>query len=101
MTENVAGNKMKLKGKPKCPLCGKPLIFVYEGSTGYSGVKCKRCNQTKEEKKSSTSSVWDHPLLGAGCNKCNGQVYMFEKKNGKDLYCRNCGRISWNSIHQY
>ncbi len=45
MTEKTAGSKMKLKGKPKCPLCGKPLIFVYEGSIGFSGVKCKRCNQ--------------------------------------------------------
>ena len=45
MTNNLVGNKMKLKGKPKCPLCKNPLIFVYEGSTGYSGVKCKRCNQ--------------------------------------------------------
>ena len=45
MIEKTVGNKMKLKGKPKCPLCGKPLIFVYEGSVGYSGVKCKRCNQ--------------------------------------------------------
>ena len=45
MIEKNAGSKMKLKGKPKCPLCGKPLIFVYEGSVGYSGVKCKRCSQ--------------------------------------------------------
>lgn len=45
MIENAAGSKMKLKGKPKCPLCGKALIYVYEGSIGYSGVKCKRCNQ--------------------------------------------------------
>ncbi len=37
--------KMKLKGKPKCPLCRLPLTFIYEGSIGYSGVKCKRCGQ--------------------------------------------------------
>ena len=36
-------DRMKLKGKPKCPNCGIPLTFVYEGSTGYSGVKCQRC----------------------------------------------------------
>ena len=45
MTDKSAWYTMKLKGKPKCPLCGHPLIFVYEGSTGYSAVKCKRCNQ--------------------------------------------------------
>ena len=38
--------KLKLKGKPKCPACGNPLSFVYEGSIGYSSVKCRRCNQT-------------------------------------------------------
>ncbi len=37
--------KMKLKGKPKCPACSNPLSFVYEGSTGFSSVKCKRCNR--------------------------------------------------------
>ena len=37
--------KLKLKGKPKCPACNPPLTFIYEGSTGYSGVKCKRCGQ--------------------------------------------------------
>ncbi len=37
--------KLKLKGKPRCPLCGKPLFFVYEGSQGYSSAKCERCRQ--------------------------------------------------------
>lgn len=37
--------KLKLKGKPKCPACGNALSFVYEGSTGFSSVKCKRCNR--------------------------------------------------------
>ena len=30
--------KMKLKGKPKCPACNNPLSYVYEGSTGFSSV---------------------------------------------------------------
>lgn len=37
--------KMKLKGKPKCPACGIPLTFIYEGSTGFLGEKCPRCKQ--------------------------------------------------------
>jgi transposase-like protein len=37
--------KMKLKGKPKCPACNNPLSYVYEGSTGFSSVKCKRCSR--------------------------------------------------------
>ncbi len=37
--------KMKLKGKPKCPICNTPLTFVYEGSIGFSGEKCSRCKQ--------------------------------------------------------
>ena len=36
---------MKLKGKPKCPMCGIPLTFIYEGSTGFSSEKCPRCKQ--------------------------------------------------------
>ena len=36
---------VKLKGKPKCPACGTPLTFVYEGSIGFSGEKCPRCKQ--------------------------------------------------------
>lgn len=38
-------NKMKLKGKPKCPACGIPLTFIFEGSTGFSSEKCPRCKQ--------------------------------------------------------
>lgn len=38
-------SRMPLKGKPKCPHCNIPLNFIYEGSTGFSGEKCKRCNQ--------------------------------------------------------
>ena len=37
--------KMKLKGKPCCPHCGRPLTFIYEGSTGFSGEKCERCRK--------------------------------------------------------
>ena len=37
--------QMKLKGKPRCPACGNPLSFVYEGSTGYSSMKCNKCSQ--------------------------------------------------------
>ena len=36
---------MKLKGKPKCPACGIPLTFIYEGSVGLSSEKCPRCKQ--------------------------------------------------------
>ena len=38
-------SKMKLKGKPKCPTCGLPLTYVYEGSKGFSGEKCQRCKR--------------------------------------------------------
>ena len=38
-------HQLRLKGKPRCPVCNTPLTYVYEGSTGYSGEKCKRCNQ--------------------------------------------------------
>lgn len=38
-------HEMKLKGKPKCPACGIPLTFIYEGSTGFSSEKCLRCKQ--------------------------------------------------------
>lgn len=38
--------KMKLKGKPKCTLCGIPLTFVYEGSRGYTNQKCERCRNS-------------------------------------------------------
>ena len=74
---------------------------IPENMTKVTMYKCKRCWKTKEEKDSTSSSVWNHTLLGAGCNNCNGQVYIFEKKNGNDPYCRNCGKISWNSVHQY
>jgi transposase-like protein len=36
---------MKLKGKPKCPVCDNPLTFIFEGSTGFSGEKCSRCKR--------------------------------------------------------
>ena len=44
MTKNQLMS-LRLKGKPKCPHCDKPLVFVYEGSTGYSGEKCQRCRK--------------------------------------------------------
>ena len=37
--------KLRLKGKPKCPHCKRPLTFVYEGATGYTGEKCSKCGQ--------------------------------------------------------
>ena len=37
--------RMRLRGKPKCPHCKIPLNFIYEGSKGFTGEKCKRCNQ--------------------------------------------------------
>ena len=36
---------MKLKGKPRCPACGIPLSFIYEGSVDFSSEKCPRCKQ--------------------------------------------------------
>ncbi len=36
---------MKLKGKPKCPLCNNPLTYVYEGAKGFTSQKCHRCKQ--------------------------------------------------------
>lgn len=39
-------NRIRLRGKPKCPHCKLPLMFVYEGAKGYTGVKCKRCRQS-------------------------------------------------------
>lgn len=38
-------SKMRLRGKPKCPHCKRPLTFVYEGATGYTGEKCSKCGQ--------------------------------------------------------
>lgn len=38
-------SKMALRGKPKCPICNRPLTYVYEGSKGYSGEKCQQCKQ--------------------------------------------------------
>jgi uncharacterized protein with PIN domain len=46
MTKTISRSElknMKLKGKPRCPDCNNPLIFVYEGSKGFSGEKCQRC----------------------------------------------------------
>ena len=37
--------RLKLKGKPKCLACGRPLSFIFEGSTGIVGEKCKKCGQ--------------------------------------------------------
>ena len=36
---------MRLKGKPKCIFCNRPLAFVYEGAKGITGEKCKKCGQ--------------------------------------------------------
>ena len=37
--------KMKLKGKPPCPYCGKPLIFGYEDLRGHANQKCPNCRR--------------------------------------------------------
>lgn len=42
ISDEVIG-KLKLRGKPKCPACGWPGHFVYEGNTGYTQDKCKKC----------------------------------------------------------
>ena len=36
---------LQLRGKPKCVCCGRPLTFIYEGATGFTGEKCSRCGQ--------------------------------------------------------
>lgn len=38
-------SRLKLKWKPKCQICGRPLTFVYEGTTGKLGEKCPQCKQ--------------------------------------------------------
>lgn len=38
--------KMRLKGKPKCLCCGNPLSYVYEGSRGFTNLKCDRCRNS-------------------------------------------------------
>lgn len=45
MITRLEVDKMKLKGKPRCPACGNPLSFVYEGSNGFSSMKCNKCSQ--------------------------------------------------------
>lgn len=37
--------EMPLRGKPKCLHYKRPLTFVYEGATGYTGEKCSKCGQ--------------------------------------------------------
>ncbi|QAT48620.1 hypothetical protein EQM14_01820 [Caproiciproducens sp. NJN-50] len=38
---------LKIKGKPKCPICGRPLNFVYD-DVGYGHIneKCKNCGRS-------------------------------------------------------
>ena len=62
--------------------------------------KCKRCGK-ENIKKDPDGTIWNHPLNGAGCNKCNGQVYMFDLRGNSKLYCKNCGQISWGDTHRY
>jgi phage FluMu protein Com len=52
MTEGIekitekATMKMKLKAKPKCKFCGKPLAFVYDDASGHINEKCRRCGNS-------------------------------------------------------
>ena len=38
-------DRMMLRGKPRCPICGLALVYVYDGAKGYTGLKCSRCRQ--------------------------------------------------------
>lgn len=38
-------SKLRLRGKPKCPHCNRPLTYVYEGAKGFTGEKCSKCGQ--------------------------------------------------------
>ena len=44
MITQAEANRIRLKGKPKCPYCRKPLTYVYEDSKGHTGEKCRYCN---------------------------------------------------------
>lgn len=34
---------LKLRGKPKCPVCGWPGHNSYVGNTGFTQDKCRKC----------------------------------------------------------
>lgn len=37
---------MRLKGKPRCPYCHRPLIFIYEDvPRGHLNQKCGNCGK--------------------------------------------------------
>ena len=39
-------NRMKIKGKPRCPYCRKPLTFIYEDvPRGHLNQKCGNCGK--------------------------------------------------------
>ena len=39
-------NQMKLRGKPKCPICNNPLAFIYDDMIkGHFNQKCGRCGR--------------------------------------------------------
>lgn len=39
--------RMKLKGKPKCPYCQKPLTFIYDDiEKGHLSQKCGNCGKS-------------------------------------------------------
>lgn len=39
-------DRMRIKGKPKCPSCGNPFSYIFEGSKGMTEEKCRRCKTT-------------------------------------------------------
>ena len=40
-------NRMKVKGKPKCPFCNRTLAFIYEDVPhGHLNQKCWKCGKT-------------------------------------------------------
>ena len=39
-------SKLKLKGKPKCPYCGKPVSFIYDDLPhGHISQLCPNCGR--------------------------------------------------------
>ena len=40
-------NRMKVKGKPRCPFCNRTLSFIYEDVPhGHLNQKCWKCGKT-------------------------------------------------------
>jgi len=43
---NATVRAMKIKWKPRCPMCGTPFNIVYDDAgDGHINEKCRRCNK--------------------------------------------------------